>query len=344
MQNGAARIAIGREHKQDPTVPHEPISDRPASGGYQERRAAPSRPATAWWQAVEWPTLGLIFICYGLWAGALFGLAAISPLLALPALALVIALHSSLQHEAIHGHPTTDRRLNHALVFPALGLFVPYRRFEAIHLAHHTDPNLTDPYDDPESWYLDPAVWARRPRWLKRILLWNNTLLGRVLIGPALNIVRLVATDARLILAGDRAVRRAWALHLVALAPVAIAVWLSPLPAWLYLVAAYLGFGIVAIRTFLEHQAHELTRGRSVIIEDRGPLALLFLNNNLHLVHHVHPGVAWYRLPALYRRNRTRYLKMNLGYRFGSYWEVIRRFAFTRKEPVPHPSMRGDAR
>ena len=31
------------------------------------------------------------------------------------------------------------------------------------HLAHHRDAMLTDPYDDPESNYLDPAVWAGEP-------------------------------------------------------------------------------------------------------------------------------------------------------------------------------------
>jgi fatty acid desaturase len=40
---------------------------------------------------------------------------------------------------------------------------VPYLRFRDTHLAHHHDPNLTDPYDDPESNFQDPAVWARTP-------------------------------------------------------------------------------------------------------------------------------------------------------------------------------------
>ena len=70
------------------------------------------------------------------------------------------------------------------------------------------------------------------------------------------------------------------------------------MPVWAYLLAAYLGWSLLKIRTFLEHRAHEAARARTVIIEDRGPLALLFLNNNFHVVHHMHPGVPWYRLPA----------------------------------------------
>ena len=45
--------------------------------------------------------------------------------------------------------------LNAALVFPALSFTIPYMRFRDTHLAHHVDSRLTDPYDDPESCYLD---------------------------------------------------------------------------------------------------------------------------------------------------------------------------------------------
>jgi fatty acid desaturase len=112
------------------------------------------------------------------------------------------------------------------------------------------------------------------------------------------------------------------------------------MPVWAYLLAAYLGVSLLKIRTFLEHQAHERARGRTVIIEDRGPLALLFLNNNLHVVHHAHPRVPWYRLPALYRANRARFLGMNEGYRFGSYGEIFTRYLLRAKDPVPHPLLR----
>ena len=62
------------------------------------------------------------------------------------------------------------------------------------------------------------------------------------------------------------------------------------MPVWAYLLAAYLGWSLLKIRTYLEHRAHEAARARTVVIESRGPLALLFLNNNFHVVHHMHPG------------------------------------------------------
>ena len=112
---------------------------------------------------------------------------------------------------------------------------------------------------------------------------------------------------------------------------------LSPLALWAYLIGCYGGFSLLMVRTYLEHQAEESVRRRSVIIEDRGPFSLLFLNNNLHAVHHAYPAVAWHQLPSLYRRHRERFLATNKGYRFANYGEIFWRFAFQRKEPVVFP-------
>ena len=114
----------------------------------------------------------------------------------------------------------------------------------------------------------------------------------------------------------------------------------SPMPLWAYAAAVYGGLSLQRIRSFLEHQAHDRASGRTAIVEDRGPLALLFLNNNLHVVHHMHPGVPWYRLPALYRSRRDRYLARNGGYVLRSYGEVFRRHLWRAKDPVPHPIWR----
>jgi len=286
---------------------------------------------------VEWPTLGLILLCHAVWLAGLFWLPALSLWLAVPVLAVTLALHSSLTHEAIHGHPTRNPRLDALLMALPLTLFIPYLRFRDLHLAHHQDEHLTDPHDDPESNYLDPAVWDRLPAPLQMLLRVNNILAGRVLIGPFIGLWSFLARDLAAIRAGDRAVRAGWLLHLPPLALTLAIVVAAPLPLWAYLVAVWGALGLLKIRTFLEHRAHEKARGRTVVIEDRGPLALLFLNNNLHVVHHMHPRVAWYRLPALYRARRDHYLARNDGYRYRSYAEVFRAHFWRAKDPVPHP-------
>lgn len=289
----------------------------------------------------EWPTLAMLVVCYGLWVLATLWAAALWLPLGIGLAMLAIALHSSLTHEVLHGHPFRDARLNEALVFPGLGLFVPYRRFRDLHLAHHVDAVLTDPYDDPESNYMDPAVWARLPRWGQAVLRANNTLAGRMALGPAIGIWCLLRDDMRAIRAGDRDVRRAWVLHVAGTVPVLAWVVLSPMPLWAWFVAAYAGMSILKIRTFLEHRAHERASGRTVVIEDRGPLALIFLNNNLHVVHHMHPKAPWYRLPRMFAENRDRYLHRNGGYYYRSYSEVFARHFLRAKDPVPHPLRQG---
>lgn len=286
---------------------------------------------------VEWPTLALIGASYLVLVLGLFWLPAISLWLAVAVLIVVITLQSSLQHEVLHGHPFTRRWLGEALVFASFNLFVPYLRFRDTHLAHHQDANLTDPYDDPESAYLDPAVWARLPGWYQAVLNANNTLLGRVVLGPLIGQIAFMASDLRAIRAGDGAVLRAWLWHIPVTALLVALVIAAPLPLWAYLVACYGGLGLLKIRTFLEHQAHARASGRTAIIEDRGPLAFLFLNNNLHVVHHMHPRLPWYRLPGHYRANRDRYLTRNGGYAYPHYAAIIRRHLLRAKEPVAHP-------
>ena len=136
--------------------------------------------------AVEWPTVGVMLGTYALWAWATTGGYDWSPILGILLTGIAIAQFGSLQHEVLHGHPFRSRALNEALVFPALTLTIPYGRFRDTHLAHHHDPNLTDPYDDPESNFLDPKVWARLPEWRRMLHRVNNTLSGRIVIGPLL--------------------------------------------------------------------------------------------------------------------------------------------------------------
>lgn len=287
---------------------------------------------------VEWPTLALIVICTGFWGvGTTYASEVWLPM-GFVLTTLTIALHSSLSHEVLHGHPFRNQRLNEALVWIQPNLMIPYARFRDTHLAHHQDSKLTDPYDDPESNYLDPAVWAQLPvvmRWVWRM---NNTLLGRIVIGSALGVALFARGEWQLIREGDRKVLRAWIVHFFGVAAV---VWwvltVSAMPLWLYLLAAYAGLSLIKIRTFLEHRAHDKSSGRTAIVEGGGLLSFLFLNNNLHVVHHLSPRTPWYQLPALYRENKDRYLRHNDGYVYSSYRDVFTRYFLRAKDPVPHP-------
>ncbi len=289
---------------------------------------------------IEWPTVALLAACYAAWLGVTWLSSSFGAWLVLLAAPLV-TLHSSLQHEALHGHPTRSARLNELLVFLPLGLLFPFRRFKTLHLRHHNDQSLTDPYDDPESFYLAAADWRQLPGWMKKVLEFNNTFFGRFTIGPAVMLAGFVGSELRLVRGGDRDVLVAWACHVAGVA--AVLLWTAAVcgvPIWLYVGTAYLGLSILTVRTFAEHQAHERAGGRSVIVEASPVFALLFLNNNLHYVHHTYPRVPWYSLPGLYRARREEFLAANESYTFGGYGQMFRRYLFRAKTSVPHPILR----
>lgn len=292
---------------------------------------------------IEWPTIALALAVNGLFAVLVFwasGLGGLAYLAMVP----LITLHSSLQHELLHGHPFRNPRLNALMAGLPLGLFVPYWRFRALHIAHHDDPRLTDPYEDPESWYLHPRDWAAAGRLRRALLVFNNTLVGRVLVGPAIGLTGFIVAEARLVLSGRRDVLLAWGEHL-ALAGLLVLL-LRQVPGFSfggYLAACYGAYALLCVRTFLEHRAEEEVGHRTVLIEDRGPLAVLFLFNSLHAVHHRFPRLPWYRLPGVYARNREFFVTGNGGYAYRSYLEILRRHALSPKEPVPHPFAGRDA-
>lgn len=289
------------------------------------------------WTRFEGPTWAALIACYSAFAALTF-YADATPFTYL-ALAFVIAFFLSLRHEALHGHPTRWCLVNEALVFPPLDFAYPYGRFRDTHLAHHRDSRLTDPYDDPESWYVDPTTWDTMPAWFRRLLTMNNCALGRMTIGPGLGFLRFVMSDIRLMRSGRWDVTRAWALH--ALGAVPLVWWLAQMPISVpaYALSCYGALSLISLRSFLEHRAEERVAGRTAIVEDKGPFALLYLNNNLHAVHHAHPDLPWYDLPGKYRANKERYLAMNGGYFFPSYWQVLTRHGLHPKEPAPHPMM-----
>ncbi|MEI6640532.1 MAG: fatty acid desaturase [Novosphingobium sp.] len=289
---------------------------------------------------IEWPTLALLFACHVAWVGACL-LYSLAPWLAVPLLALAIALHSSLQHEAIHRHPTPSEGWNELLVSLPLGLLIPWRRYRETHLAHHVDSRITDPYDDPESFYIAAADHRRLPRAVRLLLAANATLAGRLLLGPAIAAARFLLTEARLGLrqrgAAAREWRKAWALHALGLVPVlGLVHFVFVMPFAAYFGAVYLGMALLALRGFAEHRWADAPEARTVIVE-RSRLGWLFLNNNLHFVHHSHPHLAWYALPAAYRARRAEWLAFNEGYVFTGYRAVLRAFALRAKEPVVHP-------
>lgn len=287
----------------------------------------------------EFPTWILAIAIYAGWAALTWNHMALPWWAVLPAGSWLIAWHMSLQHELIHGHPTRSRAVNTALGFAPLSLWLPFERYRQSHLAHHREPWLTDPLEDPESRYVTAATWAATGRLGRAVAQVNNTLAGRLLIGPALAVAGFLRAEAELLRRGDREAWAIWLAHGAAALPVIVwIVWVCGIPLWAYvLLYVYPGYALALIRSFAEHRAAELPEHRTAIVEDSPVLGLLFLYNNLHVVHHLRPDLPWAAIPAYYRAHREALIAGNGGLVYRGYAEVARRYLFTPHHRPVHP-------
>lgn len=288
---------------------------------------------------VDVPTLAVAICTYAAWGVLTWYHAALPWWVLLPLGAYVVCLQGGLQHEAIHGYPFRRRAWNTLLVFPALWLWLPYTHYRRTHLTHHRDYRLTCPVDDPESYYVTDAQWARMG-WLHRTYRQAmNTLAGRLLLGPPYTAWRVLVELLDSIAGWNRVVLRDWSIHLVALALVlgwVVGVCKMPLVDYVFCFA-FPGLALTLMRSFAEHQARSAVAERTVVIESGPVMSLLYLNNNLHAMHHADPNAPWHKRPRQYRERREELLAQNGHYAFRGYRELLRRYLFATKEPVSHP-------
>ena len=289
--------------------------------------------------AVEWQTVALAISIYAGWGLVTWHHAA------LPFWALILcgawltAWHSSLQHEIMHGHPTRHRAINTAIALPPLALWLPYVRYRQSHLRHHLDERLTDPLDDPESYYWTQAQWQALGSTGRRLVAWQTTLAGRMLIGPVWSIIRYFKFELSALLAGDRALMRIWAGHALAVAGVLTwVIGVCGMPLWQYLLAfVYAGTALSLVRSFAEHKADSEVERRTAIVENSWVFGILFLFNNLHVAHHMRPTLPWYELPDWYARHRVQLSARNGGLVYRGYLQVFRQYLLRPYMQTIHP-------
>jgi fatty acid desaturase len=281
----------------------------------------------------EWPTLAIAVLIYAGWILATLFHRSIPIVLLAPLGGWLIAWQGSLQHETIHGHPTPWRALNRLIGFAPLSLWLPYEAYRRSHLAHHATERLTDPSSDPESRYLGPAGGAA-----SALAAAQSTLLGRLTVGPPLEVARFLAAEISALSRGDGARWRSWAVHLLAVG--LVLAWLGfvcgmSLTDYL-LFFVYPGIALSLLRSFAEHRADAEPARRVATVEGAPMLGLLFLNNNLHATHHAYPGSPWWRLPRLYRSQRPQLIADGAPI-YAGYSEVFTRFALRAHDDLRHP-------
>jgi fatty acid desaturase len=288
---------------------------------------------------VELPTLVLTLGVYAAWLGLTFqarrwGTASHV------GLALLLALHNSLQHEHIHGHPTRSDRVNAWLAGWPLSLWLPFTVYRRSHREHHASEALTDPSRDAESYYVTEARWASsgplRRAWRRTL----QTLGGRLVLGPAAVMAATLRGELVRWRALEATARREEAWGLIAhLAGVGLVlVWLLAVcelsPLTYFFAAVYPGLSLTLLRSYAEHRPDADPARRTTVVES--PLVgLLFLHNNLHVIHHEAPQLPWYALPRRWRAERAHHLARGVTI-YAGYRALLRYLVKPKDSPV-HP-------
>jgi fatty acid desaturase len=107
-----------------------------------------------------------------------------------------IAWQFSLQHETIHGFRGVPAWFRTFIVMLPLGLRFPYPMYRRSHSLHHRNTYLTVPGQDTATYCVKQGDWARAGKLERAILPFNQTLIGRLLIGPLIRLYKLGQREA----------------------------------------------------------------------------------------------------------------------------------------------------
>jgi fatty acid desaturase len=288
---------------------------------------------------IDGPTWLVALVLYSAWVALIWFNATLPWWVLMPVGAYLLAWHFSLQHEAIHSFRGVPAWLRFAVVFPPLGLWFPYALYRKSHSTHHRDIHLTVPGVDTESYYVLKADWDRMSGVRRALLTFNQTLCGRLLIGPALRLWILVTRESGRVRCGDYSHLPHWSVHAIA---VGALFWfisgVCKFPWWQYcLLIAYPGLSLSLLRAFTEHRAAEDSQERTASVESNVLFSLLYLYNNLHVAHHLKPTMAWYDIPSFYRANRAELMKNNANFVYRGYSELARKYWLVAVFSPIHP-------
>jgi beta-carotene hydroxylase len=235
---------------------------------------------------VAWPTVGLAVFAVLLWcAGAklfVFGwwLGGVATMTVATYLAF------TPMHDASHFAAARLGWVN-AIIgrICALAFFAPFVAFRYVHLEHHKHTN--DAQRDPDTWSARTPRLFLPLRWVTQDLhyYWVYGRAGRPLaerIEAASIFGGLVIVAAALVTTGHPWFLGAWIL------------------------SGRLALTVLAFSfDFWPHHPHDVTHAQNryltTTVRPGFVLQVLLLNQNLHLMHHLHPGVPFYRYGPMWR-------------------------------------------
>lgn len=257
-------------------------------------------PVLAWPTAVLYlGTLGLFAVeMYGLFSGGWTRWATV------PMGAAVTFLMFSVLHESTHHAISTNTRANNVFGHLSVIFVVPWATFplvKFIHIEHHRNTN-EQKLIDPDAWCSEGAWWQLPFRWMTIDLWYLVFYMRRMRERPRTEIASTLTV---------------FTMVIAAFVGLGVGGYGSALM-WGYLIPQRLGLMVLAWWfDYLPHhgltatQREDKYQATRVRIGGEWMLTPLFVYQNYHLVHHLHPSIPFYRYVRAWRRNEQAYLDRN---------------------------------
>ena len=256
--------------------------------------------------AMAWPTAALYVGTLALFALELTALLVwdVSAWVTVPMGAAVTFLMFSVLHESTHHAISTNTGVNNALGHLSVLLVVPWATYplvKFIHIEHHRNTNEPKSID-PDAWCEEGPAWQLPLRWATIDIWYVVFYLRRLRDRPRSEVVATFAVFSAVI---------------GGFVAIAAAGYGSEL-FWGFLLPQRFGMLILAWWfDYLPHhgltatQREDKYRATRVRVGGEGLLTPLFVYQNYHLVHHLHPSVPFYRYIRAWKRNEQAYLDRN---------------------------------
>lgn len=248
-----------------------------------------------------WPTIALWVGALALFGVEVLGLAQGWPVVVLVVMgAAVTYLMFTVLHESIHHAVSTDTRLNDLFGRLSVPFVAPYASFtliKFIHIEHHRNTNEAKTVD-PDRWTSEGPAWQAPLRWATLDVWYLVYYTMRLRDRPRREVVTVLATFVGAIAAITAlGVLGPGREMLIALAGQRVGVLVL---AWWFDYLPHHGLPFT--------QRENKYRATRVRVGREGWMTPLFVYQNYHLVHHLHPSVPFYRYVRAWRRNEQAYL------------------------------------
>ncbi|MEW6734271.1 MAG: fatty acid desaturase [Acidobacteriota bacterium] len=243
---------------------------------------------------VAWPTLFLALGCLSLWiTSLLLSLKGTIPMTLGLVLAAVCAFISfTPMHDSAHRTLARIRWLNEVMGrVCALVLMFPFPALRYVHLEHHRHTN--DAVKDPDLWSGSGSVWLLPLRWFTQDIHYCLFYLKQVRQRPTAEYIEILFTLALL-----------WTsvitLCLTGYTSAVLLLWV--LPSRIAVILLAYGFD------YLPHKPHQISAAENVyaatMVRPSPLLTPVLLYQNYHLIHHLYPGIPFYRYSRVWRDQR----------------------------------------